>query len=222
LVSILVKWPATYTWTSYNQPYSLSASGSSSQFFYDHNHQRWKQIASYSGATETTEYIGGLLEKMTNSSGTAYRYYVSAGNNLIVYNRWVSGNNAVYYVTKDHIGSSAVITDLNGALVVSEKFAALGWNENTSTQQATIASVTRHGFTGQEGLDNLGMVNMNGRVYVPSGSMFISPDPHTNDPSNTLSYNRYAYVNYNPLRYSAATTPFATTALSIARSACGG
>jgi RHS repeat-associated protein len=104
-------------------------------------------------------------------------------------------------LTKDHLGSTAVITDKTGTAVVSEQFSALGWNENTSAQQATMANVTRHEFTGQEGLDNVHMVNMNGRVYIPSGSMFISPDPTIPDPTNTLSYNRYAYVNYNPLTF---------------------
>jgi RHS repeat-associated protein len=140
---------------------------------------------------------------MTNATGTAYRYYVPAGNNVIVYNRWSTGSNPIYYITQDHLGSTAAITDQSGALVVSEKFAALGWNENTSAQEATMATVTRHEFTGQEGLDNAGIwtVNMNGRVYNPSGGMFLSPDPNIPDPSNTLSYNRYAYVNYNPLTY---------------------
>jgi RHS repeat-associated protein len=81
------------------------------------------------------------------------------------------------------------------------RLAALGWNENTSAEQATMANVTRHEFTGHEGLDNAGlwMVNMNGRIYIPSGSMFLSPDPFISDPGNTQSYNRYSYVNNNPL-----------------------
>jgi RHS repeat-associated protein len=187
------------TWTSYNQPNVISMTGYSSQFWYDQNHQRWKHLASYNGSPETTEYIGGLLEKMKNETATAYRYYVAAGNTFIVYNRWSMGSNPIYYVTKDHLGSSAIITDQTGALVVSERFSALGWNENTSAEQAVMANVTRREFTGQEGLDNFGMVNMNGRVYIPSGSMFISPDPTIPDPTNTLSYNRYAYVTYNPL-----------------------
>lgn len=137
------------------------------------------------------------MEKMTNSSGTAYRYYIPAGNNFIVYNRWLSGTNAIYYATKDNIDSTAVITDSKGALAAAEKFSALGWGENNP--QATIASISRHEFTGQEMLNNLGMVNMNGRVYQPSGARFYSPDPHIPDPQNNLDYNRYAYVDDNPL-----------------------
>lgn len=66
----------SYTWTSFNQPKVLASPSYSSlsQFLYDQNHQRYEQVASYSGSPETTEYIGGLMEKMTNSTATAYRY----------------------------------------------------------------------------------------------------------------------------------------------------
>lgn len=196
----------TNTWTSFNQPNvatsgwpTITTSTSTSQFLYDQNHQRWKQIASYSGSPETTEYIGGLLEKMTNASGTTYRYYVPAGSNLVVYNRWSTGSNTQSYITKDHLGSSAVITDQNGALVVQEKFSATGINETAAP--GTAANITRHQFTGQEGLNNVGLVNMNGRLYSSSGSFFLSPDPVLQDPTDTRSYNRYAYVNHNPLTF---------------------
>src|SRR5258708_1809499 len=200
----------TATWTSYNQPNLITggwptiASGTStSQFFYDQNHQRYKQIASYSGSPETTFYVGGLLEKMINSSGTAYRHYIPAGNNTVVYTRLSTGTNSIYYLTKDHLGSTAVISDSTGNSLVKEKFSALGWNENTSAEEATMATVTRHEFTGHEGLDNAGlwMVNMNGRIYVPSGSTFLSPHPTIAYPRNSQSYNRYSYVNNNPLTY---------------------
>jgi RHS repeat-associated protein len=192
---------ASYSWTSYNQPNDISGFGNSSQLFYDGNHQRYKQIASYSGALETTYYVGGLLEKMANSSGTYYRHYIPAGSNTVVYTRQFAGTNSTYYITQDHLGSSAVITDSNGAFLVKEKFSALGWNENTTAEENTMAGVTRHEFTGHEGLDNVWLVNMNGRIYQPSGSMFLSPDPNIPNPGDTQSYNRYSYVNNNPLTY---------------------
>ena len=126
MVAALVKWPSTYAWTSFNQPSDLNNGTSSSQFFYDANHQRYKQFASYSGAVENTIYVGGLLEKMSNSSGTAYRHYIPAGNNTVVYTRLSSGTNSTYYLTKDHLRSSAVVTDQTGTSLVKETFAALG------------------------------------------------------------------------------------------------
>jgi RHS repeat-associated protein len=211
------------TWTTYNQPSGITEGTTSSQFFYNGNHQRYKQIASYSGSSETTYYVGGLLEKMINSSGTSYRHYIPAGTNTVIYTRQLSGANSTYYVTKDHLGSSAIVSDSTGTSLVSEKFSALGWNENTTPQQAIMATVSRHEYTGHEGLDNLGIVNMNGRVYWPSGAMFLSPDPHITDPTNTQNYNRYGYVNNNPLSF---TDPSGfdpkTPCIASAGNTCGG
>jgi len=87
-----------------------------------------------------------LLEKVTNATVTAYRYYVPAGNNTIVYNRLSSGTNTIAYLTKDHLGSTAVITDSSGNLVVREKYAALGWTENT-LQKMTPRPALRAGVS---------------------------------------------------------------------------
>jgi RHS repeat-associated protein len=187
------------SWTSFDQPNFISSGTNSSQFFYDGNHQRYKQIASYGGAVENTTYVGGLLEKMGNASGTVYRHYIPAGSSTIVYARSSSGANATYYVSKDHLGSSSVITDTTGNSLVQAKFSALGWTETSVPQQTTMAGITRHEFTGHEGLDNLGLVNMNGRIYNPSGTKFLSADPYIPHPSNTQSFGRYSYVNNNPL-----------------------
>jgi hypothetical protein len=46
----------------------------------------------------------------------------------------LTGGNATYYITKDKIGSSTVVTDQAGALVTDMKYAAWGWEEGTNTQ----------------------------------------------------------------------------------------
>jgi hypothetical protein len=42
---------------------------------------------------------------------------------------------------------------------------------------------------------------MNGRVYDPEVARFLSADPFVQFPGSTQGYNRYAYVNNNPLSY---------------------
>lgn len=42
---------------------------------------------------------------------------------------------------------------------------------------------------------------MNGRVYDPLTSMFLSPDPYVQAPDNWLNYNRYGYCFGNPFKY---------------------
>jgi RHS repeat-associated protein len=193
-------WPASYSWMSFNQPYTVSAFGDTGTFSYDHNHQRWKMAET--SPSVTTLYIGGLLQKMTNSTGTAYRHYVAAGNNTFVYTRWSTGSNPTYYLTTDHLGSTAVVTNQAGAYVVKETFAALGWSTNTGADQATIATVSPQGFAGQEQLNEFALVNMNGRMYTIGGQgVFLSPDPTIPDRTNTQDYNRYSYVDSNPLTY---------------------
>ena len=57
------------------------------------------------------------------------------------------------------------------------------------------------GFTGHEHLWNFGLINMNGRMYDPVMSSFLSPDNYMQDPTTQQGFNRYAYCAYNPLKY---------------------
>src|SRR5258708_19287147 len=86
-------------------------------------------------------------------------------------------------------------------MIVKEMLGAWGSNKKTTPEQATIATVSRHEYTGQEQINNTGVLltNMNGRIYSAVGSMFLSPDPYTPHPDNTQSYNRYSYVHNNLL-----------------------
>jgi RHS repeat-associated protein len=60
---------------------------------------------------------------------------------------------------------------------------------------------TSRGYTGHEHIDETCLINMNGRVYDPLVGLFISPDPLIQEPFNPLSYNRYSYVQNNPLKF---------------------
>jgi RHS repeat-associated protein len=58
-----------------------------------------------------------------------------------------------------------------------------------------------HGFTGHEHDDDLGLINMKGRIYDPSQKRFLSPDPVVAGAGNSQSWNPYSYVTNNPLNY---------------------
>ena len=55
-----------------------------------------------------------------------YPYQIRAGSATIIVSRTTGGANNTYYVTQDHLGSAAVITDSTGAVLVKESFAAYG------------------------------------------------------------------------------------------------
>ena len=193
-----------------------------SQFSYGPDHERWKQVASYSNGSETTHYIGGLLEKESPAptGATQWRHYVYLPSGLaIIVTRAAGSAKSVRYVLTDHLGSTDRVLNEAGAVALSESFAAFGarrgsnWQDGTSPDWAGIAGTTRRGYTGHEHLDNLQLIHMNGRVYDPQAGRFLSVDPLMGDLGDSQQVNPYAYVGNRPLRatdpsgYSAADLP---------------
>ncbi len=72
-------------------------------------------------------------------------------------------------------------------------------NANYSYTGFTPPSLTSRGFTRHEHLDDVGLINMNGRTYDPILGRMLSPDPNIAGGSQGL--NRYSYVLNNPLKY---------------------
>ena len=71
---------------------------------------------------------------------------------------------------------------------------------STGTEPAPSLLFDR-GFTGHEHLSYFGLINMNGRMYDPFTSGFLSVDNYVQKPDYTQSFNRYAYCLNNPLKY---------------------
>ncbi len=159
--------------------------------------------------TETTIYVGGLLEKVTRSGVTEYRHLIHGGKGVAaIYTRRTSGSplTDTFYVHSDHLGSPELITNAAGAEVVKLSFGAYGerrdrdWDGPVTTADSTaIGNTIRHGFTGHEHLDSVGLVHMNGRVYDPVVGRFLSKDPIVHL-GLSQSPNSYSYVGNNPLR----------------------
>jgi len=57
------------------------------------------------------------------------------------------------------------------------------------------------GYTGQEQLDQLALVHLNGRVYDPVIGRMISADPTVPNADDAQQYNRYTYVLNNGLAF---------------------
>ncbi len=199
---------ATVTWSSYNLPTSITNGSIYSQFSYTPDRRYWRQIANYSNGVETTIYVGGLLEKVTGNGVTEYRHMMRAGSATIIRTRSTGANNNTYYATQDQIGSSSVLTNSAGTVVISESFDAYGKRRGsnwsgvpTSGEYTTIAQTTRRGFTGHTMLDNLDLIHMNGRIYDAALGRFMSPDPIIQSLAESQSLNPYSYVWNNPLKY---------------------
>ncbi len=204
---------ANITWSSYNYPTVISGSDATGteevQLFYGPDRQRWEQIYSLGSSMETTYYVGGLIDEVFSGSTTSWRHYIYAGNEPVaIYSRTSTGVNTMSYLLEDHQGGISTIASKAGAVDVNESFSAFGTRRNpttwsgapTTTDLNTIASLSRQGYNFQTALgQSMGLNHMNGRVQDAITGRFLSADRNIPDPTNAQSYNRYSYVNNNPL-----------------------
>jgi RHS repeat-associated protein len=202
-------------WFTYNYPSSIISGSEEVQFLYGPDRQRWKQIYTGSSGTETTYYVGSgvqpapaQLEVVYIGGNPIYRHYIYAGSEPIaVYSRASTGN-TMSYLLEDHQGGVSAITSNTGAADIDESFSAFGQRRNPTTWSGppttsdlnTIAGYSRQGYTFQTWLgQSMGLNHMNGRVQDAVLGRLLSADPYVPDPTNAQSYNRYSYVNNNPL-----------------------
>jgi len=158
------------TWTSFNQAASIAKGASTSTFSFGAGHERVKQVSHL----ETTIYVGGLFEKVTPVGAgavTEYKHYIVAptGRVAVYTDRSSLVRDARFFHT-DGLGSITAVSDEKGAIVKRFAFDAWGKRIDPASGAAitgTTAASFRRGYTDHEQLDDLGLVHMNGRVYLP-------------------------------------------------------
>ncbi|WP_437484568.1 RHS repeat-associated core domain-containing protein [Sorangium sp. So ce1014] len=104
----------------------------------------------------------------------------------------------------DHLGSVDALTDEDGDVIERRSYDPFGQRRNPVWGErvpASFSSETTQGFTGHESDDELGLVNMKGRILDPRIGRFLTTDPIVSIPSFGQSWNPYSYVLNNPLAY---------------------
>jgi len=198
----------TLGWTSWNMPTSITNGANTFGFVYNSAHERVKE-------TGPTYTIYNVSPRLDIGIHVEKRVKVSDGSIEYVNSLYASGmpfgtvtTNAAGTITKtryfhtDHLGSIIAITDETGTVLERRSYDAWGKRRNQNGTPLTGIMSTpeeRHGFTGQEELSELGLVHMNGRLYDSTIGRFISADPVIQMPGDMQNYNRYSYINNNPL-----------------------
>jgi RHS repeat-associated protein len=100
----------------------------------------------------------------------------------------------VSWLYGDHLGSTSVTADAQGVMTSSALYEP--WGE---TRYQTGASPTDYGYTGQ--MQEGDLYYYGARWYDPQIGRFIQPDTIVPSAQGTQAFDRYAYVNNNPLRY---------------------
>jgi RHS repeat-associated protein len=107
-------------------------------------------------------------------------------------------NGNLQYLLKDHLGSVVGSLDANTGVIESQRaYKPFG---DDLLMRGTIP--TTLGYTGQRQEPELGLYYYNARWYDPYLGRFTQPDTIVPNPTDAKAFDRYAYVNNNPVMYS--------------------
>ena len=138
-------------------------------------------------------------EEKTENNTTYLYWYVNGGDGLagIMLGNAQNGSwSRNLAAITDHLGSIMTLWDNNDPYYSCSYDA---WGNRTIGMEST--PVFDRGFCGHEHIDEIGLINMNGRMYDPKLGRFLSPDPYVQSPTNPQNFNRYSYCLNNPLKY---------------------
>ena len=172
-------------------------------FDYGYDHQRVRMR----GTPDSEKVYVGNCEFVSDMNGMSAVTYLIGPLGVFAVNTLETGGchfvNQLHYVYKDHLGSWTTITDANGTVEREQSFDAWGNMRNPDTWTGTVTQqpMFDRGYTGHEHLNSFGLINMNGRMYDPVMSSFLSVDNYVQCPDFSQNFNRYAYCLNNPLKY---------------------
>ncbi|NVJ09087.1 hypothetical protein HUW63_28110 [Myxococcus sp. AM001] len=208
-------------YTTFNLPSHVSQGPRSLSYRYDAMNARTVKRDS---TGDVTVYVGGVYEVRRAVTGAAVHVFNVVGpERPVAQVSWAADSagqvsaERVLYVHTDHLGSVETVTDEFGVAFEHLRFEPYGgrrYPNALGVPQVRGDSRVRQGFTGHEHDDEIGLINMKGRVYDPALGRFLSPDPLMVGPRMSQALNRYSYGLGNPLRYTDP-TGFATNELPV-------
>jgi RHS repeat-associated protein len=143
-------------------------------------------------------FVGNYYEK---TGSTITKYYYAAATRIAV-----RTGSTLTYLLGDHLGSTSIVTNSSGALLMETRYKPFGEVRYATTGQTLP---TKYTFTGQysyvsdEATDaaGFGLMFFNARFYDPWLGRFSSADTDVPAGQGVQAYDRYAFVNNNPVRY---------------------
>ena len=202
--------PQAVTYTGFDKVAKVVQGDDSVCFVYGHDRRRILMEEHVGGLTRAKQYWGAC-EYVTESDGTTtnscWRTFVTGPYGVFAVVESRNGVDETHYVLKDNLGSWTTITDGEGTVEQRLSYDAWGNLRDPNTWANYTVGDTfdkpmfDRGYTGHEHLADFGLINMNGRVYDPVMSSFLSADRFVQNPLTAQGFNRYSYCMNNPLRF---------------------
>jgi|694.fasta_scaffold00269_22 RHS repeat-associated protein len=203
------------TYTNFDKVLQITEANTNKEFnfIYDNNEDRASMNYKVGGILQYTRFYETNFDRQENADGTYKEWnYIYAPTGLCAINYNNNGTQQLLYTNTDNLGSPLQLYNSNNTLAVEYSFDAWGrrrnpadWNDynpaNFPPLGANSNGMLIRGYTMHEHLDEVGIINMNGRIYDPILGRFLQPDKIIQEPGNLQNHNRYSYVMNNPLKY---------------------
>ena len=106
----------------------------------------------------------------------------------------------LYHIHADHLGSVAILTKYSDGYTYGNSRAY--YYPFGAYRVEPGGGMTDRRFTGQRENMDWGLYYYNARYYVPGLGRFANADTIVPEPGDPQSFNRYSYVNNNPINFS--------------------
>jgi len=157
---------------------------------------------------------GVRVKKEDNNGNKTYYYekyfevvndeeikYIFVQNSRIAMIKKIGGIEKTYFIHKDNLGSTVLLTQEDGEVYKQPEQAEYFPFGAERSLKSKTQDLTAYRFTDQENDVETGLYNYDARLYDPALRMFISPDSYLPNVYDPQQLNRYAYARNNPLKY---------------------
>jgi insecticidal toxin complex protein TccC len=148
-------------------------------------------------------YLPGLEIHRAANGDERHVLEAEAGRNTVHLRHWVGNppagvdNDHLSYSLNDHLGSSLLELDEQGAVLSDEGYLPFGGRAWWVSHHGAKASYKTRGYSGKE-RDATGLYYYGYRYYAPWQQRWLNPDPA----GEVDGLNVYGFVGNSPLRYS--------------------
>jgi len=140
-------------------------------------------------------------------TGEVTKYYEAAGKRIAM-RKTIAGVTTTYYLTEDHLGGTALITNASADMVNRVRYFPYGSVRAQEFGGGASSVLTDKLFTGQQRETSLGLYHFKARLYNADIGSFPQADTVVPGASDPRALNRHAYVYSNPVTYSDPTGHF--------------
>jgi RHS repeat-associated protein len=157
-------------------------------YSYDGDGNRVKTVV---GSTTTT-YVGNYLERECINTTCAQKSYYYAARQRVALRK---GDGTLYFLLTDHLGSTAITATSGGGFSAELRYYPWG-----GTRYSSGTTPTSYRYTGQREAE-VGLYYYGARYFDPQLGRFISPDSIIPQQQGSQAWDRYAYTNNNPVKF---------------------